>query len=306
MCKFSKILIFFIFSLILVNFTFVQKSHAQEGQVYICPNATTSLEEINPRCLGRIDLKLGETIEGMTLTLVTYEGQEYYLVSGFINGGGAVNLLPVADAGGPYEDYVEKEILFDGSKSSDPNGDPLDFYWDFGDGNSATGQKVSHIYERSGDYVITLTVFDGMASSTATTSAKILSPPRISVFHPSFIKKEIEKEKMKEGIEEKTEEISEPVLPEQEIEKTQPSEKLPPFEIVEKPSVKEKIPTEEPKITGVQKIEPEKPPSFLASLISVFKEKPLLLFFAIVSIFALLLFLFFKIKNFIFNALRRH
>jgi len=58
-----------------------------EGSVYVCPNAT-SLEEINPLCPGIAVLKLGETVDGMTLGTTTYDGQEYYIVYGFINGGG--------------------------------------------------------------------------------------------------------------------------------------------------------------------------------------------------------------------------
>jgi len=94
MSKFSKILIliFLIFS-ISVGFTIAHFSKAEgftsstEGSVYICPEAT-SLEEINPLCPGIVVLKLRETIEGLTLSATTYEGQEYYLVIGFKNGGG--------------------------------------------------------------------------------------------------------------------------------------------------------------------------------------------------------------------------
>jgi PKD repeat protein len=77
----------------------------------------------------------------------------------------------------PSEGYIGQEILIDGSQSSDPNDDPLDFYWDFGDGITSTDKKSTHIYRNSGEYLVTLTVDDGMASSTATTTIKILSPP---------------------------------------------------------------------------------------------------------------------------------
>lgn len=58
-----------------------------EDSVYICPKAT-SLEEITPFCPGIIILKLGETVNGLTLTATEYEGQEYYAVLSFENGGG--------------------------------------------------------------------------------------------------------------------------------------------------------------------------------------------------------------------------
>jgi hypothetical protein len=55
---------------------------------------------------------------------------------------------------------------------------------------------------------------------------------------------------------------------------------------------------EKPKVAGAQ-IQPEKLPSLLASLIEVFKEKPFFPFSASISILALLIFIFRKIKKFI-------
>lgn len=41
------------------------------------------------------------------------------------------NVGPVADANGPYSAYENSPILFNGSGSTDPEGDPLEFRWDF-------------------------------------------------------------------------------------------------------------------------------------------------------------------------------
>lgn len=294
MAKFLKIGIFssltFCMSFGIFIFSQAQQIPFQEGQVYVCPFAT-KIEEVNPRCDCRIDLILGEEVEKecdgkiykMTLTITEYEGKEYYAILGFENGGAGVNLEPKANTGGPYQGYVNQEILFDGSNSSDQNGDPLDFYWDFGDGNFATGSKVSHAYQKSGDYLVILTVFDGMASSSATTTAKISSPPAIISYFRSFVKKEISQ-------------IPQPSTSSEEIEKIEIPEKLSPPEIVEIPTQPE-IQVEKPKIAGIQKIEPAISPSLFASLIEVFKEKPFLLFLGTLSIFSLLIFLFFKIKT---------
>ncbi len=51
-------------------------------------------------------------------------------------------------------------VNFDGSASSDPEGRPLTYAWDFGDGNSGAGQTVSHTYQSSGNFTATLTVTD--------------------------------------------------------------------------------------------------------------------------------------------------
>jgi hypothetical protein len=172
-------------SLLFSSFVFAQIPY-EEGKVYVCPLAT-KMEEINPRCECRIDLILGETVTStcavngetyeMTLTITEYEGKEYYVILGFENGGAGVNFEPKAKISASSEGYVGQEISFDGSQSSDPNDDPLYFYWDFGDGVTSTDKKPTHIYQNSGEYLVTLTVDDGMASSIATTTIKILSPP---------------------------------------------------------------------------------------------------------------------------------
>ncbi|MBI4605030.1 MAG: PKD domain-containing protein [Planctomycetes bacterium] len=51
------------------------------------------------------------------------------------------------------------EVAFDGSASSAPPGVALKSYqWSFGDGQSAAGAKVTHVYAKRGKYTVTLTV----------------------------------------------------------------------------------------------------------------------------------------------------
>ncbi len=89
-----------------------------------------------------------------------------------------VNLEPVAQPGGPYSGQPGVAVTFDGSASSDPNGDTVTYLWSFGDGAMGDGASPSHIYAAEGVYTVSLTVNDGaLDSPIATTTADIAVPP---------------------------------------------------------------------------------------------------------------------------------
>ena len=56
---------------------------------------------------------------------------------------------------------VGEEITFDASASEDPQGLPLEFRWELGDGTIETGEKVTHIYRQPGIYRGGMTVKNG-------------------------------------------------------------------------------------------------------------------------------------------------
>lgn len=57
--------------------------------------------------------------------------------------------------------------VFDGSASNDPDGEITSWRWSFGDGGQATGVQAEHVYDASGNYLVTLEVvdYDGLADS---------------------------------------------------------------------------------------------------------------------------------------------
>jgi hypothetical protein len=103
-----------------------------------------------------------------------------------------VNRAPVAHAGGPYTAVRGQVIDFDDSGSFDPDGDPLTYAWDFGDGTSGPGPIPAHAYTSLGTFTATLVVSDGELSSapayatvTITNIAPnvaLTSPPAGAVF----------------------------------------------------------------------------------------------------------------------------
>lgn len=86
------------------------------------------------------------------------------------------NQPPVADPDGPYAGASGSPISFDGTGSSDPDGDPLTYHWDFGDGSTGTGVDPIHTYAAAGIYDVSLTVTDsGGLSDTAMTHIDVFT-----------------------------------------------------------------------------------------------------------------------------------
>jgi len=89
------------------------------------------------------------------------------------------NEIPVADPGGPYEGTAGQEITFDGSASTDSDGNVTEYVWDFGDGSSGSGVSPVHAYAEAGNYTVKLSVKDddGELSEENSTTVNITAAP---------------------------------------------------------------------------------------------------------------------------------
>jgi len=92
----------------------------------------------------------------------------------FINVEALYNTAPTASTGGPYSGPAGSPVQFNGSSSSDLEGQVASYQWDFGDGGFGSGPSPSHTYSTQGTYTVTLTVTDsGGLTASATTTATI-------------------------------------------------------------------------------------------------------------------------------------
>jgi RHS repeat-associated protein len=89
------------------------------------------------------------------------------------------NRDPVAVIGGPYSGQLGVALPFDGSASSDPDGDALTFSWDFGDGNTATGPTPEHTYAENGLFTVFLTVTDARGAVAVRETQVPVVPPGV-------------------------------------------------------------------------------------------------------------------------------
>ena len=87
-----------------------------------------------------------------------------------INSNMALKLLttngpPLAIAGNAKLGYVDEDLTFYGTLSSDRDGTITSYHWDYGDGTNDTTASATHSYSVGGVYLVTLTVTDNTGAT---------------------------------------------------------------------------------------------------------------------------------------------
>ena len=123
--------------------------------------------------------------EEFTYNLDAYDGESIYIgihmvsidswylmIDDFVvTGSGGLSVNP----GGPYTGNAGEDITFTGSASGGTP--PYTYEWDFGNGDTASGQTVTYAYPAAGEYVVTLSATDDEGlGGTGTTTATIAGP----------------------------------------------------------------------------------------------------------------------------------
>ena len=106
------------------------------------------------------------------------DGDQVYIDDVVINGCvGSPNDPPIASfSTSPSSGPAPLQVTVNAGASSDPNGDPLSYAWDFGNGQTASGQNASVSYANPGTYTITLYVNDGQLTDQTTQTVEVTLP----------------------------------------------------------------------------------------------------------------------------------
>lgn len=72
-------------------------------------------------------------------------------------------------------------VNFSAARTFDPDGDPLQFVWNFGDGSTARGQQVNHTFRTARNFSVRLTVTDSRGGRTLSPVLRVFAGNRAPV-----------------------------------------------------------------------------------------------------------------------------
>jgi hypothetical protein len=163
----------------------VKEGFLENGRmVRISAGKTASLQLRLTANGGGRDVAAGQAGGGISTGPPSSNRKWWYL--GAAGGGAAATALVLATRNGaptigalsasPATGLVAATpIAFSAAGANDPDGDPLSFTWDFGDGGTSTEQMPRHVYNTAGSFSVKCTVSDGKRSETGNGSVVVRS-----------------------------------------------------------------------------------------------------------------------------------
>jgi PKD repeat protein len=131
---------------------------------------------------GKFKRDLSEGDYSVTLTVEDPDGETNAVTHSF----SVTNLPPVAIISSDKNSvFTEEAIQFSGDDSYDPEGDALDYLWNFGDNQTSSLKSPQHSWGEAGRYTVTLTVEDGNGqegTSSKSIEIKSLGPSAQFIF----------------------------------------------------------------------------------------------------------------------------
>lgn len=114
----------------------------------------------------------------VTLTVEDNNGQTVSVTETLYAG----TLSPEANLGSSVTTSIGDSVSFDASGSThpDPNRTITSYQWDFGDGNTATGETVNHAYSETGEFTVELTVQDDLGNTDTATKTVTVQGPQVT------------------------------------------------------------------------------------------------------------------------------
>lgn len=137
------------------------------------PASPTIVKDATTRhCVRSIALYLGQTPNNGVIDEIRFGASFESVVP---NSSTNINLPPTASYTiSSKSGKTPLTVTFDATSSSDPEGRPLTYKWNFGDGtSSATGQLVSHTYDIVGVMAPTLTVTDDVGTANTANDKQV-------------------------------------------------------------------------------------------------------------------------------------
>ncbi len=146
--------------------------YAKEGAKPGRTNGTYDVRSAGP---GNVESVTLAAPGGKTWYVLLYGGSTYAGVTLAVAGMGA-NRPPELTAGTLSAHLLPEQETTFGITGSDPDGDTLRAWWDFGDGLGAEGATATHAYPAAGSYPVTVMVGDGRGGIVTAEGNAAVSP----------------------------------------------------------------------------------------------------------------------------------